>query len=230
MTSTPATPPFSPPAPVNAPVRLAPLVLLTLPFLLNDFGNIFVHHVTWWIVQDYAWRALVLGLLWWAVRRGGVPAEPLRWRMPNALTFAAWLLFTTAAGVWLIDGPGRRLLELWPETRFGMVPLILSPGLRWFDLTFGLVLVAVSEEFVFRGVLLPQLSRRLRSEWAGLLISSALFGLVHWSTGAGAVLQTGIAGLLLGLCTLRTRTLYPAVIAHYVINFVTFSPPVSPAN
>lgn len=221
--------PLDPPAPGAAPEqmpRAAPWagVLLLLPFLLNDLGNIFVHHVGWWVAQDYAWRLLVLGLLAFFLRRGLVPRGGyFRWRGERLVVLAAWLAFTTAAGIWLIDGPGRALLALWPQTQFGMVPLILSPTLRWVDLTFGLMLVAISEEFVFRGVLLPQLSRALRSDVGGLLVSSVLFGLAHWSTGAGAVLQTSLAGVLLGICTLRTRTIYPAVIAHYVINFVTFS-------
>lgn len=200
-----------------------PLAVLFAPFLANDLGNIFVRSPGWWIAQDYAWRILVLGLAAWLATRGRVRIAGLRWPAEAWATAAGWTLFTTAAGLWLIDGPGRQLLQLWPETRTGFIPPIVSPGLRGFDLSVGLALVAVSEEVVFRGVLLPRLSRWLRSEVAGLVASAVLFGLAHWSTGAGAVLQTGLAGLLLGLCTQRTRSLLPAVLAHYVINLAAFS-------
>ncbi len=216
--------PSTPPVPDGAvPLPTWPLVLLFAPFLANDLGNIFVRSPGWWIAQDYAWRILVLGLAAWLATRGRVRIAGLRWPAEAWATAAGWTLFTTAAGLWLIDGPGRQLLQLWPETRTGFIPPIVSPGLRGFDLSVGLALVAVSEEVVFRGVLLPRLSRWLRSEVAGLVASAVLFGLAHWSTGAGAVLQTGLAGLLLGLCTQRTRSLLPAVLAHYVINLAAFS-------
>jgi len=215
--------PSTPPVPDDAvPLPTWPLVAVFAPFLLNDLGNIFVRSAGWWVAQDYAWRLLVLGLAAWLAARRRVRIEGVRWPA-NVWAAACWTLFTTAAGLWLIDGPGRQLLQLWPETRTGLIPPIVSPGLRGFDLSIGLALVAVSEEVVFRGVLLPRLSRWLRSEAAGLFASAVLFGLAHWSTGAGAVLQTGLAGLLLGLCTQRTRSLLPAVLAHYVINLAAFS-------
>lgn len=216
--------PSTPPVPDGAvPLPTWPLVVVFAPFLLNDLGNIFVRSAGWWVAQDYAWRLLVLGLAAWLATSRRVRIEGLRWPTNAWVAAACWTLFTTAAGLWLIDGPGRQLLQLWPETRTGFIPPIVSPGLRGFDLSIGLALVAVSEEVVFRGVLLPRLSRWPSSEAAGLFASAVLFGLAHWSTGAGAVLQTGLAGLLLGLCTQRTRSLLPAVLAHYVINLAAFS-------
>ncbi len=91
--------------------------------------------------------------------------------------------------------------------------------------------VALIEETAFRGLVLPLTQRALknkkrRSLWT-VLVSSALFGLIHLvNLFSGAVLpvlaQVGysfLIGCVCAVATLRTRNLFPAVLFHAVYNF-----------
>lgn len=72
----------------------------------------------------------------------------------------------------------------------------------------------VAEEVVFRGFLQTHL---------GLVVASVLFGLVHWDKTVKVYpLVTGVIGLLLGLVTIASGSLVPAIVIHVVNNFVAF--------
>jgi membrane protease YdiL (CAAX protease family) len=76
---------------------------------------------------------------------------------------------------------------------------------------------AVSEEFIFRGVLQNGLSSRLRG-WAAVLITAAVFAILHtiWRFPPAFIL-----GVFLGLLYWRTGSLVPPIAAHLTINTVT---------
>jgi len=85
---------------------------------------------------------------------------------------------------------------------------------------YGLLAVAVMapffEEFIFRGVMLDGLLKR-KSTWAAILISAALFGLVHlnpWQFVAAMVI-----GTFAGWVYARTRSLIYCMIIHFTNNF-----------
>lgn len=61
---------------------------------------------------------------------------------------------------------------------------------------------ALAEESMFRGVLLPVLAGRF-GLLGGVLASAALFGALHWQSGASAALGAFLAGLALGGLYLR---------------------------
>ena len=73
--------------------------------------------------------------------------------------------------------------------------------------------VACSEELLFRGYLFQRLERGLGA-WPALALLGVLFAALHWGnpgmsglTRAWASLNIALAGILLGLCYLRTRSL-----------------------
>jgi uncharacterized protein len=82
---------------------------------------------------------------------------------------------------------------------------------------------AIFEEIVFRGVLLQSVESMLGT-WAGVIVSSAAFGLVHLmnpdATIGGAIYITIEAGLLLGGAYLVTRRLWMAIGFHMAWNYV----------
>jgi len=81
---------------------------------------------------------------------------------------------------------------------------------------FTLVLVApLTEEFMFRGLILRGLLRR-GTVMAAVLLSALLFGLMHlnpWQT-----VTTTMMGVMLAWWTVRTRSLLPALAAHALHN------------
>lgn len=79
-----------------------------------------------------------------------------------------------------------------------------------------LVPAALWEELAFRGYLLSVLRERAGTRTA-LLVTSGLFGLVHWQNAGATVQSTAavtLAGVFLGVIRLSTGSLYAAWAAH----------------
>lgn len=79
------------------------------------------------------------------------------------------------------------------------------------------VLPALAEEVVFRGVLLRGLAAQKRLPVA-IVMSSAVFGIYH--VLPAQVVATFLLGCVLGLLTLRARSIVPAVVAHFLNNAI----------
>jgi len=210
----------------SAPAASIPagaMALLLAPFYLNDLANIFVAEAGPWLLQDYLCRLAVLGLAWFLARRHGLPAATPGLHLPLWPRLLLWTSVALVGGWLLLPGPGRILLTVLPETRLGGMPAIPPGWMRTMDLSAGLLLVSLSEEVIFRGVLQPRLAAFLRSEMLGILAGAVLFGLIHWSNGVGSVIQTTLFGIVMGWCVARSRSLHPVIIAHYVVDFLVFS-------
>jgi uncharacterized protein len=79
--------------------------------------------------------------------------------------------------------------------------------------SFALIVVApITEEFVFRGVLLQRWSAKWGTR-SGLLASSLLFGMLHLN-----ILGLSMVGLVMGLLYLKTRTLWVPIACHALNN------------
>ena len=119
-----------------------------------------------------------------------------------ALLLAAWLLERTLPS---FRHTSRRLERLVRDLR-------LPP---W--AAFGAALLSgVSEELFFRGWLLPT---------GGLWLQALIFMALHPAgrSGWSYTLFTGVAGLVFGLLTLASGSLWPALIAHVAVNLHGFT-------
>lgn len=86
---------------------------------------------------------------------------------------------------------------------------------------------ALCEELVFRGLVLPSLAA-WRGPAVGLVVSSLLFGAIHLDYAAGGVSAYRVpfaivVGFGFGLLRLRTRTLLAPMLAHAMLNALTFA-------
>jgi membrane protease YdiL (CAAX protease family) len=86
------------------------------------------------------------------------------------------------------------------------------------DLAVVSLVAGLGEELLVRGVIQAALARWL-GDWSGLLLASALFGLLHPITKTYAVLAA-LAGVYLGLVWMLTGNLLVVIIAHAVYDFV----------
>ena len=78
----------------------------------------------------------------------------------------------------------------------------------------GAVLTPLGEEFLFRGVVANALNRY--GAWAGIGLSSVIFGLIH---GVGVVLPVAImVGVLSAILFRKTGSVWPCVVLHAVYN------------
>ncbi len=196
---------------------------LWLLYLLNDFLFMRIHSYAAWLAADYAVRLVSIAAFVVLARYSVLPARdtllaPLPWR-----SFAGWSAGLSLLGI-VIDQAGWRIFaRLLPDTAFTAFPSPDNPALEIFDLTLGIALVAVTEEVIFRGYFLALFENTLRGRAALVALSALAFGLIHWSQGLHAVLATALWGIPPILCALRTRSILPAVVAHFATDFVSFS-------
>jgi len=79
---------------------------------------------------------------------------------------------------------------------------------------------AFCEEFLFRGYLLTQLQDWLHSLLWAWIASSIVFGLAHCYQGGSGMTRAGLLGALLTYPVVRWGNLYPAMLAHWMIDAV----------
>lgn len=112
------------------------------------------------------------------------------------------------------------------------IVLMLSGHLTWTDIvyepqslfiSFGLlVMIAFSEELVFRGYILGNLLDSFKNKWIALVISAILFAcyhLTHPGIDTLAFANLFLAGVLFGLNYIHTRNLWFSMLFHLSWNF-----------
>ncbi len=75
------------------------------------------------------------------------------------------------------------------------------------------------EEVYFRGFLLPPFSAKW-GNFAGVILSSALFGAMHMQVNVG--IYTFILGVILSIMYIRFRSIGPGIILHTLNNSIAF--------
>lgn len=156
-----------------------------------------------------AWR----GQSW---RRIGFLAPRPRDGLRGILAFGACLGINMAF-VYALYGAAPDLVET-HSARLGYIAERLTESLSLPGLVAMLVFVGVYEEVFARGLLLTRCRELLGGTWAPVLVSSLLFGLGHLYQGWIGVGQTTLVGIVLAIATLRWKTLWPAIIAHAVLD------------
>jgi uncharacterized protein len=82
------------------------------------------------------------------------------------------------------------------------------------------VVVAVSEETIFRGYLILRFTRALRSRTWAVILSSVAFAIGHGYEGNAAVVTVGLTGLALALVYIWRGSLIAPVVMHLVLDVV----------
>jgi len=92
----------------------------------------------------------------------------------------------------------------------------------WVVVAFSLF-VGVHEEVFFRGFVLTRLNAVLRSRWGAIVVSSIVFGLLHFDQGPIGVVQTATVGFVLAVAATYLRTIWPVIIAHAMFDTISLS-------
>lgn len=174
-----------------------------------------------WIFWDYAGRLGTLAVL------GAIPSARIVAFQWERLRTAPWENTVWIVGIVLVDhylcGWIRRTINsALPATVLGVYPE-LHGWLQIVDGTFGLVLVAFSEEVVFRRCARHLFQLYLNDGYALLVVTSILFGAYHWWTGIGNIIEAVLIGGLSMLFYRRSGALWPVVLAHYLMDFIDFA-------
>src|SRR4028118_998456 len=120
-----------------------------------------------------------------------------------------------------ITGASSVVYRLWPAYRQSAdfyLELVLKP-LSLPDIIWLGLLPGMSEELLFRGVMLPAVGLNA----TGLVATSLLFGILHMSGPEQwpYVVWASVVGLLLGFSALATGNLLVPIVAHVATNLIS---------
>ncbi len=93
------------------------------------------------------------------------------------------------------------------------------PNWWWLFALNNLLLTCIIEEVFFRGFIQQKLTS-LINPLAGLILTSLLFGIAHFSGGYNFVILATLAGFLYGVVYLNTGKIWYAILLHFCFNMV----------
>jgi uncharacterized protein len=166
---------------------------------------------------------IVFALLIWRVEGRDWVALGLGAPDPARVLVALLAVF---AGLALHYGQGayalkRHRLHGSAQARLGRLGPLMPRTRRELDtLLLLLVVAACSEEILFRGYVMLYLASYVPLAAAAAL-SVAAFALGHAYQGLKGVVQTGIIGAVCTVLVLATGSLWPAIVLHAGLNFVS---------
>jgi membrane protease YdiL (CAAX protease family) len=186
---------------------------------------IVIGHNVYHVIPNEVPILFVLGLISLRVRDGGWGViglrRPVSWRRTVLIALAA-----AAARILL----GQFVID--PLTAHFWPPSIAPSGvneiaghgwvaLRWLLLVW--TFAAFGEEISYRGYLVTRAAdvgaRSKASYWIAVLLVSVLFGYGHYYKGPSGIVDSGMAGLILGAAYLLSgRNLWVCILAHGFID------------
>lgn len=191
--------------------------LVSSIYFLNDF--LFIAFKSWqsWLAIDYISRILSLLIVLFFV--------PKKFFYLNKTTTSDVVFYSfilTIFGTAIIHLIDKNLYGFFEFSHFIKFPKIENEFFNYFDLYIGLILVAISEEIIFRGYFFALFKNRLTNQNI-IFFSSLFFALIHWGSGLDAVIGAFLWGVLAMVILLRTNSIIPTIIAHYFTNLILFS-------
>ena len=186
---------------------------------------IVIGHNVYHVIPNEVPILFVIGLISLRLRDGG-------WSVMGVHGPASWrrtvLYAIAAAALRIILGA----LVIDPLTAHFWPPAVAPSGseqitgnalvaLRWLLLVW--TFAAFGEEIGYRGYLLTRAAeaggRSKAADWVAVLIVSVLFGYGHYYKGRSGIVDSGVAGLILGAAyVLSGRNLWVCILAHGFID------------
>jgi membrane protease YdiL (CAAX protease family) len=169
-------------------------------------------------LRDLALVSLILLFIW----RNHEPVAWIGWTVKKSwkeigLGIILFIPFTFATGV--LD---KALQEIGLSVPSTPLPSFLAArGATQFLLAFVLVvIVAVSEETIFRGYLILRLKAVTASPTAAVLLSAGIFSLGHGYEGSAGVVTVGVMGAVFALVYLWRGSLAAPMVMHFLQDFL----------
>ena len=193
------------------------LVVIGAVYLSRVFGQIYLRpapHVTVDILGRLMWiRTGIMAVLsirgWDAAGFGFLPSRG-EWRV--GIEYYFYFLPVGGVVAYLVKfAHFRPAPVVWWQ--FPVVMIATFLGFLW--------VVALFEEFFFRGFLQQLIARAAHNEAAGLLAASIVFGLAHLPFGSFPnwkfALLGGISGILYGLAFEKARSVRASMVTHALV-------------
>jgi membrane protease YdiL (CAAX protease family) len=190
-----------------------------LPMVASQIVRLQQHDAGNWLLWDYAGRLGGLAML--AIIPSARIVAFRRERLRMALGEVALWIACSVLVNYLADWIRRILNAVFPATVLGSYPQP-SGWLYFIDIVFGLALVAISEEIIFRRCASEVFRSCFKSDYLVIAATSIFFGLYHWWHGIGAVVAATMMGVLWMQFLRRSGSLWPLVVAHYLVDLNGF--------
>lgn len=204
------------------------VVFLTIAFMIAIFETGFPH----WLAQRFPDVAVILpAFLNGAVCMGAVAAlqrhrrqragdiglTPWRWRWLGIglLTVPVCFVGGAISNLTYALVTQRTLVDFVKEREEFLGDVSDIP--LWLIFTLS-IFVGIYEEILFRGFVLTRLRALSRGILWPVVISSVIFGSLHFTQGIMGMCQTTVVGLVLSTVAARSRSLWPCMIAHALID------------
>jgi membrane protease YdiL (CAAX protease family) len=188
---------------------------------------IVIGHNVYRVIPNEVPILFVIGLISLRVRDGGWGVIGLHWPASWRRTVLFALAVATARillGQFVTD---PLTAHFWPPavgpSGFNEITGHPMVALRWLVLIW--TFAAFGEEISYRGYLITRAAdiggRSKTAYWVGVLLVSVLFGYGHYYKGPSGVVDSGMAGLVLGTAYLLSgRNLWVCILAHGFIDTV----------
>jgi uncharacterized protein len=182
---------------------------------LNQAGFVLVAAST--ILRDLALVGLILFFLW----RNGEPLDLIGWRRKGALPDVALGLLLSPlviTGIALLGGALQSMGFSGPSRP--LPPFLTPHGPEQIALAVVLVVVvAISEETIFRGYLMARIGAVTGSTPVAAILSSVIFSLGHVYEGGSGVIAVGVMGLVFALLLAWRRSIVAPAVIHFANDF-----------
>ncbi|NVJ92513.1 MAG: CPBP family intramembrane metalloprotease [Methylocystaceae bacterium] len=196
-------------------------LVLCISLFLIGWGKFYLSP-PWIFMADYGLRILIVWLLW-----DQILVALNQWRMPR---FRTWLEAIGVCAVLLTVDQWVSSLQTYDDFNQLLFipvsfPLPDQVPLIVFDYTVGLILVALSEEFVFRRGFGEKAEA---SGWSMIklyVLSSMIFAFIHIPQGLASFTTALIWGGVLMYFYLKTRTVLFTVLMHLAVDMWYFGIP-----
>jgi membrane protease YdiL (CAAX protease family) len=185
-----------------------------------------IGHNVYHIIPNEVLILLVVALVSFRLRDGGWAMLGLRWP-PSWRRTVLFALAAAAVRILLGALVDTITAHFWPPSvapsGTEQITGHLLVTLRWLLLVW--TFAAFGEEISYRGYLLTRAAevggRSKTAYWAAVVVSAVLFGYGHFYKGPSGIVDSGMAGLVLGAAfVLSGRNLWVCILAHGFIDTV----------
>jgi len=173
-------------------------------------------------ISQILFLALFLILIWNSM---GLDHASSLFKIDTAWLVIAWLILIVMSIDLVINSSVFALIEIsgmeFEEESYWVDPESVNNAIIYSLAVVNLVILApILEEVIFRGYVLDT-CRGFLQEREAVIISSCIFGLIHYSYGPIGIVLISLGGGLYAWIRLRTNSLIPAIICHSIWNGIS---------
>ena len=166
--------------------------IIAIILLLIDLVTLYVFWKRRYANLSFLWSEQAKRLYFWIIV-ASIGYIIVDWHLEELLPFAEWE----------------------SETLETLSQLVVNP-IGFITAAF---VAPVVEEVVFRGAILRALLQKKWNPWYAILISAAIFGIIHMNLTQG--FSAFAVGIFMGWLFYRTRSIWPGVIIHMMNNTIS---------